>query len=314
MKLINIVPFALFILSTPLACSDDSGEPSDTGSGVAGNNSAAGTGGSANMTSGGAMNSGTAGMPMGGTGGTAMAGSGGMGDDTMVALTEDSILQPGLNGIFSPLRAANSEDTGSFKYNVEAADVCPAEGSTILRESIAQGDPAQAYQINFELRGALALHCYSGGTPLGMSADPAGINQAFYMGGAPSGDSTGTQVVLTVSPDVPTATANTYYLNGIPAASGTCDEGITYDVQYKGSFTVMGGSTVTLGYLAPECQALQNCGADPASCAPREIDVSGVEVRASAPQPVSDPFFVGDEQVDLFPQWLVFDIQSIDTL
>jgi hypothetical protein len=269
---------------------------------------------------GGTATGGSGGSTTGGTasdGGTSTGGGdatgGGDGTGGAAELNGDTLL--GVDGKFWPFRAKSSADTGSSKYwLVNAPDeACPAEGFSIVEEYTAMGDPTQQYTVQFEIRGALALRCFENGTPTGMTADANGVNEALYMGGEPSGTSMTNVIALTVSPDVATAEANTYYLNGIPASSGTCDEGITYDVQYKGSFVIMGDSKVTLSFNAPECQTLQNCGADAATCAPREIDTDGIEVRASSPQPVSDVFFVDDTQVDLYPQWLIFDIQDITT-
>lgn len=322
MKLIKTIPIAStslvtagLLLSASLGCSDDAEPAVGTGGAGAGTGGASGgstTGGASTggAASGGAASGGAAsgGAASGGTGGT--AGTGGDGTGGAAELNGDTLL--GLDGKFWPIRANNGDDTGSSKYWLTASDAaCPAEGHTIMEEYTGKGDAAKQYTVNFEVRGALALHCYDGGTASGMTADAAGMNEALYVGGASSGESSTSMVALTVSPDVAGAEANTYYLNGIPSSSGMCDEGITYDVKYTGSFVMMGDSTVTLSYHSADCQALANCGAEAASCTPREIDTEGIEVRASSPQPVSDVFFVDDTQVDVYPQWLIFDVTEV---
>jgi hypothetical protein len=146
---------------------------------------------------------------------------------------------------------------------------------------------------------------------MAMAPDPVGINQAFYVGGQQFGDSFLNTVELAVTPPVADATASNYFLNGIPSTSEMCDAEITYDVQYKAQFEIMGDSAITLSTRASDCTVLQNCGADPAGagCDPRIVNVDGVEVRASPSQPIFD-YLNG---MDFYPQWLVFDIQSITT-
>jgi hypothetical protein len=220
-----------------------------------------------------------------------------------------------MDGMFWPFRAKSGEaptDPSSY-WLVATPEECPADGLADTKEIQAMGTPGQQYTVHYAVRGALALRCYEGGTPMATTPDAAGINESLYSGGMPSGDSTVNTIELAVSPAVETEAANNYFLNGIPSDSAMCDTGITYDVGYEGSFVIMGDSKVTLTAMFPDCTALQNCGADAASCAPRTVNVDDVEVRASSPQPVNDVFFINDEQVDLYPQWLVFDIQSITT-
>jgi hypothetical protein len=230
-------------------------------------------------------------------------------------LDPDTLL-PGLNGLFWAFRTTNPEDPGDFKYLLTNPDEeCPTgdswatSGVTVSKEYQAMGNPGQKYTVNFELRGALGLRCYTDGTPSGMTADPTGINEAFYVGGQQFGDSFLNTVELAVTPAVADEATSTYFLNGIPSTSDMCDAELTYDVQYKASFVIMGDSTITLSTHASDCHALQNCGADPAGagCDPRIIDVEGVQVKASPMQPIFD--YLGG--AEFYPQWLVFDIQSI---
>jgi hypothetical protein len=325
-KTLPFAPLTLaagFILSLGVGCSDggtsDGGAggsgPADTGGAANGSGGATGGVGGATAAAGGATAAaggataaagGATAAAGGATGATgATAGTGGAAE-----LNGDTLL--GVDGKFWAFRANNADDTGSFKYWLTSStEACPSEGFSNVEVYTGKGDPTLKYTVNFEIRGALALHCYENGTPSGTAPNPTGINEALYLGGEPTAGSMIDTISLTVSPDVATAAANTYYLNGIPADSAMCDEQITYDVQYKGTFEMMGDSTVTLAFNSPDCQALQNCGPDAAVCAPRSIDTEGIEVRASAPQPVNDVFFGDAGQTDLYPQWLIFDIQEI---
>jgi hypothetical protein len=325
-KTLPFAPLTLaagFLLSMGVGCSDGGTSDgaggsgaTDTGGATNGTGGATGGAGGATGAAGGATGAaggatGAAGGATGGAGGaTGAAGGATAGTGGAAELTGDTLL--GVDGKFWPFRANNEDDTGSSKYWLTSStDACPGEGHSIVEEYTGKGEAGQLYTVQFEIRGALALRCYENGTPSGTTPNPAGINEALYLGGEPTAGSMINTISLTVSPDVAGATANTYYLNGMPSDSGMCDEQITYDVQYKGTFQMMGDSTVTLAFNSPDCQALPNCGADAASCAPRTIDTEGIEVRASAPQPVSDAFFPESGQVDLYPQWLIFDIQEI---
>jgi hypothetical protein len=222
-----------------------------------------------------------------------------------------------MDGLFWAFRAMNPDDAGENKYFLQnTGEECPVgdswatSGATREHTFQAMGTAGQKYTVNFELRGALGLRCYTDGTPTGMVPDPAGINEAFYVGGQQFGDSFLNTVELAVTPPVADEAASNYFLNGIPSTSEACDAEITYDVQYKAQFVIMGDSTITLQTRASDCTMLENCGADPAAgCEPRIVNVDGVEVRASPSQPIFD-YLNG---MDIYPQWLVFDIQSITT-
>jgi hypothetical protein len=155
----------------------------------------------------------------------------------------------------------------------------------------------------------VSLRCYTDGTPTGMTADPAGVMQpAFYVGGQQFGDSPLNTIQLAVTPPVADEASSTYFLNGIPSTSEMCDAPISYDVGYQAQFAIMGDSMVTLTTHASDCAVPQNCGVDPAAgCDPRIVDVDGLEVRASPMQPIFD--YLGG--MDFYPQWFVFDIQSV---
>ena len=288
----------------------------DTGAGGGSTDTGAGGGGSTGA-GGGSTDTGAGGGSDTGAGGGGSTGAGGGDTAGMDELNPDTLI-PGLDGLFWAFRTTNPEDPGDFKYLLTATgEECPVgdswatSGTTVTKEYQVMGTPGQKYTINFELRGALGLRCYADGTPTGMTADPAGINEAFYVGGQQFGDSVLNTVELAVTPAVADEAASTYFLNGIPSTSEMCDEQITYDVQYTASFVVMGDSTVTLSTHASDCTALQNCGADPAGagCDPRIINVDGEQVNASPMQPIFD--YLGG--AEFYPQWLVFDIQSITT-
>jgi hypothetical protein len=309
MKPVKTVPFALFILCTGVGCSSSSTPPGGSGGATVSGGSSSGGASTGGASAGGSPSTGGASTGGASTGGASTGGTGtGGGDD----LSPSTIL-PGLDGTFWAFRTMNGEDPGDSKYWLTAPGAaCPTgdwatAGVTLSKEYHAAGTPGQQYTVHFQLRGALALRCYEGGTPTAMAPDAAGVNESFYAGGQQSGDGFLNAVGLTVSPAAPDAAAGTYFLNGIPSTSGACDQQITYDVGYEAEFVIMGDSTVTLGNHAPECQALQNCGADPGTCAPRSINMDGVEVHASPDQPISD--FLND--ATFYPQWLVFDITSI---
>jgi len=175
----------------------------------------------------------------------------------------------------------------------------------------AKGTAGQKYTVNFQLRGAMALRCVSGGTPSAMMGDAMGTkNNTFYVGGTQFMDSPINTWQFDVTPPVTGETANTYFLNGIPSTSGQCDAKLTYDVGYTGKFVVAGDSNITLSAHSSDCKVPQNCGADPtgaAGCKPRTIDMTGVEVHASPMQPVADIF----DMTTFYPQWVVIDITSI---
>ena len=205
-------------------------------------------------------------------------------------------------------------DARKYWLTEMSGDACPtgadwaASGLTRTKVFMAKGTPGQKYTINFELRGLMALRCYSGGTPSDMMPNATATNNSFYAGGTQFMDSPINTYQLDITPAVTDETTNAYFLNGIPSTSGKCDEKITYMVSYKNKFVIMGDSTITLSNHLSDCQALQNCGATATGdCAPQTVDVTGVEVHASPYQPVADIF----NDTTFYPQWMVFDVQSI---
>jgi hypothetical protein len=315
MKLVKTVPLALFIFSTGVGCSSTM-PPSGTGGTGGTGTGGTGTGGtSAGGTSTGGTS--TGGTSTGGTstGGTSTGGTGTGGDGTGGAPDplDPANIVPGLDGTFWALRALNAEQADG-KYWLTAETTCDAAGTTLTKPAYtAGGTPGQQYTVHFQVRGALALRCYEGGTTTATAPDAEGVkNNGFYAGGQASGD--GPTLSLTVAPAAADAAAGKYFLNGIPSDSGACDQTITYDVGYEGEFVVLGGSTVTLDFLSPDCQALENCGPDAAAaCAGRSIDMADFEVHASPSQPVSDVLIVGEDTVEIYPQWMAFDITSVTT-
>ena len=273
--------------------------------------SAAGTGGTGGTAAGGAGAGGAGGTGaagMAGTAGAGMAGSGGL---------DPNYIVPGLDGLYWELRTMNeTAPTDARKYWLTdmSGDACPtgpdwgSAGLTRTKVFTAMGTPGQKYTINFEIRALMALRCYTGGTPSDMTPNATAPNNTFYAGGMQFMDSPINTYELAITPAVTGEATSTYFLNGIPSTSGKCDEKITYEVSYKNKFVIMGDSTITLSNHLSDCQALQNCGAmATGDCAARTVDVTGVEVHASPYQPVADIF----NDTKFYPQWMVFDVQSI---
>ncbi len=163
------------------------------------------TGGGAGMATGGGAGTATAAGGMG-AGGMATGGMGGSG-----AIDADSFFLPNLNGLYYELRTQNDADPGGSEYWLTDAstDTCPtgadwaSSGITRSKAFTAKGTPGQKYTVNFQLRGAMALRCISGGTPSGMMGDAAGTkNNAFYVGGTQFMDSPVNPFQFDVTPAV----------------------------------------------------------------------------------------------------------------
>jgi hypothetical protein len=291
--------------------------------GGAGGSSGTGTGGTSGKGSAGAGAGGTGagGAGAGGTGAGGMAtggtGAGGMGTGGMggSGIDADSFFSPNMNGLYYELRTYNGTDPGGGLYWLTESDtdMCPTGADWATsgltpnpKMFMAKGTAGQKYTVNFQVRGAMAARCVSGGTPSAMTADAMGTkNNLFYVGGTQFMDSPINTWQLDVAP---MGEAATYFLNGIPSTSGQCDAKITYDVGYTAKMVVMGDSTVTLSAHSSDCKVPQNCGAmGTTSCMPRTIDMTGVEVHASPMQPVADIF----DMTTVYPQWVVIDILSI---
>jgi len=323
-KRTNFALLALFTLAAGVGCSDNGG---DNGSG--GSSGSGATGGATSGAGGGAGTAGQAGS--GGTGGSAgsMSGAGGAGTGGMAgtdaggagmagnSALDPATIIPGLDGLYWELRTMNEvapTDPRKYWLTDTAADTCAtgadwtASGLTRTKAFTAMGTPGQKYTINFQLRALMALRCYEGGTPSAMMPNATAPNNTFYVGGTQFMSSPINTYQLEITPAVTGEPSSTYFLNGIPSSSGMCDQGITYEVAYKNKFVIMGDSTITLSNHLSDCQALQNCGPVPTGeCAPRTVDVMGVEVHASPYQPVANIF----NDTTFYPQWVVIDIQSI---
>jgi len=299
-----------------------SGTATTAGTGGSTGGAGGATAGSAGMSSGGTSGtaSGGAGTGAGGAGATG-AGAGGMATGGMGGggLDPDTFFSPNLNGLYYELRTYNGTDPGGGMYWLTemAGDACPtgadwaSSGITRTKDFTAKGTAGQKYTVNFQVRGAMALRCVSGGTPSGMMGDAMGTkNNTFYVGGTQFMDSPLNTWQFDVTPAVTGEAANTYFLNGIPSSSNQCDAKVVYDVGYTAKVVVAGDSKITLSAHSSDCKVPQNCGADPTGaggCKPRTIDMTGVEVHASPMQPVADVF----DPVMLYPQWIVIDITSI---
>jgi hypothetical protein len=347
MKLLRIAPLALITVAFSCSdkTGDDTGTGGSAGSGVGGSaghatGGTAGTGGSAGTaTTGGSAGTATTGgsagtATTGGSAGTtSTAGSGGSsagtggsgageagetgtggtagGGTAGGAGLDPNVIVPGLDGLYWELRTNNETaptDPRKYWLTEMSGDACPSGGLDRTKVFTAAGTAGQKYTINFEVRALMALRCYTGGTPSDMMPNATGTNNTFYAGGMPFMDSPINTYQLAITPAVTGEATSKYFLNGLPDSSGKCDEKITYMVSFKNKIVIMGDSTITLSNHLPDCQALQNCGADATGdCMPRTVDVSGIEVHASPYQPVADIF----NDTTFYPQWMTFDVQSI---
>jgi hypothetical protein len=274
----------------------------------------AGTGGGGGMTAGG-----SGGAPVGGSAGTGAGGmptgAGGMGMAGGGGTLDPATLVPGLDGWYWEISATNGDDPGGNNYYLnESNQQCPSTNSwattgvSRTKTFEMKGTAGTKYTINFEVRGAMGLRCYTGGTAIQMQPSDTGPNNGWYVGGKQANDSIWNTYELDVSPAV-TGEANTYFLNGIPSTSNSCDKELSYEVNFKAKFVVMGDSTLTFTTHDANCKAQQNCGPTPASgCVPRTIALTGLSPAPTAVhQPVADVIGVNT----FYPQWLYFDVQSI---
>jgi hypothetical protein len=307
------------------------GSSSGTGGTTGGSVSAGGMGASAGVgpTSGGtagagggggagASAGGSGGMPAGGgTGGTDVGGSpsaGGMGAAGGGALDPATVV-PGLDGWYWEISTTNGSNPGGNNYWLtDNGQTCPQNSdwaqAGVTREKTfkVMGTPGTKYTINFELRGAMGFRCYTGGTPTTMQPSTTAANNGWYVGGQQYNNSIWNTYELDVQNPPVTGEANTYFLNGIPSTSNTCDQELTYEMRYTAKFVVMGDSTLRFSTHDTNCKAQQNCGPTPtASCAPRQIDLSGMSPAATITQPVANA--VGGSTY--YPQWFYFDVKSV---
>jgi hypothetical protein len=204
-----------------------------------------------------------------------------------------------------------------------------ARGAFKIKTHKVGGTMGTKYMINFEARGVTGGKEYTGGmrqstaTTFNQTA-----NDGFRVGGIPT-DSKWNTYEIHVSPPVPgvavnnqkltctgcpTGPDNIYYTNSIPNTDGVHE---TFPMKFKASFPVLGGGTITLIIHDSNCLGQQNCGPDPdpnAMCiqpapgGPRTIDISGM-----SPQPMNfvQPYSQVHTPNPWYPQWLLFDVQSV---
>jgi len=282
------------------------GGSAGTGMGVGGSaGTGTGAGGSGGAPAGGSAGTGAGGMT---------TGAGGMGAGGAPPL-DPATLIPGLDGWYWEITATNGDNPGGNNYYLnDSNQQCPSTnmwattGVSRTKTFQMKGTAGTKYTINFELRGAMGLRCYTGGTAIQMQPADTGPNNGWYVGGKQANDSIWNTYELDVTPPV-TGEANTYFLNGIPSTSNSCDKELTYELNFKAKFVVMGDSTLTFTTHDANCKAQQNCGPTPASgCMPRTIDLSGL---SPAPTAVHQPVANAIGANTFYPQWFYFDVQTI---
>ncbi len=290
------------------------GGSSGTGSSVGGSAGMGTGGGSGGMPAGGGMGGttttgGSAGMSAAGTGAGGSGGSGALDPNTLV---------PGLNGWYWEITTTNGQNPGGNNYWLtDNNQSCPtganwlATGVTRSKDFAVMGTANTKYTINFQLKGAMGFRCYTGGTATTTTPNPNGANNGWYVGGQQANDSIWNTYEIDVQNPSVTGEANTYFLNGVPYSStaGVCDQELTYDMETKGSFAVMGNSTIHVWTHDTNCKAQQNCGPTPSTgCMPRTIDLSSLNPPATVVhQPVVNS--VGGNT--FYPQWFYFTVTSI---
>jgi len=175
-----------------------------------------------------------------------------------------------------------------------------------------KGVSGQVYTVNIEVRGVIGTRCYTGGTRASTAAlNENGNNNWWYVGGTYA-NPTGwwNSYELHVSPSADKASGeDVYYFNGSGVQGGTdCEREATYLVNYKASFKVKGGSTLTFKIHDQNCKGQQNCGSNPdgtSACAPRTVDLTGMPASAPAGfmQPPSNGMYK--------PQWMLIAVNSV---
>jgi len=308
-----------------------------TGSG--GSNSAGGT-----NAAGGVARTGGSSTSNGGTttsaGGTSAAGgtTSGSGGGTGTTVPPSTIV-PSLDGFLWVMPASAKGTASGANYpDYDVNGNCPNATAAFATQGIFSsvvhkvgGTTGTQYTINFELRGVLGTECYSGGSTTAtgstqptLAANPEVANNGWYMGGSPVASKWNTYEVH-VKPAVGTThlnpadnTENVYYLNAFPTnPSGWCSKEGSFPMNYKASFPVMGGGTITLTMHDSNCLTQQNCGpiGIVGVCAnnPRSVDISDMTqpatstVLASMTQPYKQ--IVGSSTWLL--QWALFAVRSV---
>jgi len=254
---------------------------------------------------------------------------------------DPAAIVPTLDGYLwvSPASASGTASGVSYPdYDVNGT--CPNATAAFATQGMFQsvvhnvgGTTGTQYTINFELRGVLGTDCYTGGSTTAtgntqptLAANPEVANNGWYMGGSPIASKWSTYEIH-VKPAVGTMylnpadnTENVYYLNAFPQnPSGWCSKEGTFPMNYKASFAVMGGGTITLTMHDSNCLQQQNCGpigvVGVCANAWRTVDISDMPqpatstVLASMTQPYKQ--IVGSST--WYPQWALFAVRSVTT-
>ncbi len=188
---------------------------------------------------------------------------------------------------------------------------CPSNGINREKTVMVKGVAGQLYTINIEVRGVIGTRCYTGGTRASTAAlNENGDNNWWYSGGTVA-NPTGwwNTYELHVSPSTGDASGDVYYFNGSDVQGGnSCEREATYLVNYKASFKVKGGGTLTFKIHDQNCKGQQNCGSNPdgtSACVPRTVNLTGMAATppANFVQPPTNNTYK--------PQWMLIGVTSI---
>ena len=276
----------------------------------------AGAGGASAGAGGATVSAGSAGQPAGGapgTAGSAAGGAGGSGDlITQVVPDLDGFVW---EGTCSGTVAASGKNC---PFADDTATSCPStgtwaqKGATKKKTLTVKGVAGTKYTVNFEVRGVVGTRCYTGGmTGPGFSTTPNanGPNNTWYIGGTQYNDSIWNTYEIDVNSNLP-ADKKVYYANAFPMSPDWCQKEASYEVGFKASFVVVGGSTIDFIIHDANCQAQQNCGGNDAATtcdSPRTISLAGLSPAGTFAQPRTNT--IGSKTY--YPQWLYFDVQSV---
>ncbi len=294
-----------------------------TGSGGSGGASGALTAGGGNANTAGAPggaggNAGAAGAPAsvgGATAGAAAGGSGGAaaggsGSGELSAME----LVPDLQGFYweGSCVGERMPNGHSCPLDDEGAS-CPSGGITREKTIPVKGVSGQLYTINIEVRGVVGTRCYRDGKRASTAAlSEDGYNDWWQAGGTlynPTG--WWNTYELHVSPATGDPSGDVYYFNSSGEGGGNdCEREASYLIKYTASFKAKGGGSLTFRLHDQNCQAQQNCGANPDGsqpCMPRTVDLSGMP--AQPPAGFMQPPVNGTKP--WWPQWLLIAVTSI---
>jgi len=252
---------------------------------------------------------------------------------------DPTTIVPSLNGFLWVFPASAQGTASGANYpDYDVNGNCPNATAAFTSQGIFSsvvhkvgGTSGTQYTLNFELRGVLGTECYNGGSTTAtgstqptLAANPEVANNGWYMGGSPIASKWNTYEVH-VKPAVGTthlnpadSTENVYYLNAFPQnPSGWCSKEGSFPMNYKASFPVMGGGTITLTMHDSNCLTQQNCGpigiVNVCANNPRTVDISDMPQPATSPvlASMSQPYkqIVGSSTWYL--QWALFAVRSV---